>query len=171
VRGQALSATLDVESGLVTDSDIHSGVKLRPREPRRFQGLHRFSAIPNTYNNPGNLLSLKKQLQGLQQVEFGNSSGTALKQGVTNGNRDSTCFQNLYASTKGYIDAHPCCNTIGYLPSACESPKRSSTALYRTFAEFPDRHDALYVRARRRRVADERVRLFYARPSRPGAAA
>jgi hypothetical protein len=36
---------------------------------------------PNIYRNLGNLLSLKKQLQGLQQIEFGHSFGTAEKQG------------------------------------------------------------------------------------------
>ena len=41
---------------------------LRPRELSRFQGVHRFSAIPNIYNNPGNLLSLKKQPQQIEWI-------------------------------------------------------------------------------------------------------
>src|ERR1700723_1655182 len=62
---------------------------LRPREPRGFHGLHRFSAIPNIYDNPGNLLSLKKQLRRLQQIEFGHSFGTGEKQGRY---RSSNCL-------------------------------------------------------------------------------
>ena len=59
--------------------DIHSGAKLRPREPRGFQGLHRVSPNPNIYNNLGNLLSLKQQPRWLEQMEFGHSYGTAEK--------------------------------------------------------------------------------------------
>ena len=62
---------------------------LRPREPRGFHGLHRFSAIPNIYNNPGNLLSLKKQLRRFQQIEFEHSFGTDEKQGRY---RSSNCL-------------------------------------------------------------------------------
>jgi len=49
---------------------------MRPREHRRFQGLHQFSRSPNVYNNLGNLLSLKLQPQRLEQMEFGHSFGT-----------------------------------------------------------------------------------------------
>jgi hypothetical protein len=62
---------------------------LRPRELSRFQGVHRFSAIPNIYNNPGNLLSLKKQLRRFQQIEFGHSFGTDERQGRY---RSSNCL-------------------------------------------------------------------------------
>ena len=62
---------------------------LRPRELSRFQGVHRFSAIPNIYNNPGNLLSLKKQPRRFQQIEFGHSFGTDEKQGRY---RSSNCL-------------------------------------------------------------------------------
>jgi hypothetical protein len=49
---------------------------MRPREHRRFQGLHQFSRSPNVYNNLGNLLSLKLQPQRLEKMEFGHSFGT-----------------------------------------------------------------------------------------------
>ena len=79
-RVQAL-VTADVESGLVMSTDIDSGAKLRPRELSGFQRFHRFSAIPNIYNKPGNLLRSKKQLRRLQQIGFGHSFGTAKEQG------------------------------------------------------------------------------------------
>jgi hypothetical protein len=44
------------------------------------QGLHRFSRSPNIYN-PGNLLSLKKQVHRMERIEFGHSFGTVEKQG------------------------------------------------------------------------------------------
>jgi hypothetical protein len=56
VRGCKPFVTADVESGLVTSSDIRSGAKLRPRELRRLQGLRYFLRSPNIYNNLGNLL-------------------------------------------------------------------------------------------------------------------
>ena len=40
-----------------------------------------FSAIPNIYNKPGNLLSLKLQFPQMEQMEFGHSFGTAEKPG------------------------------------------------------------------------------------------
>ena len=64
-------ATEDVERGLGISGHIHSGAKLRPKEPRGFQRLHRFSRNPNIHNKLGNLLSLKQQLQQLGRVEFG----------------------------------------------------------------------------------------------------
>ena len=54
---------------------------MRPREPRGFQGLHRFSRNPNIYNKLGNLLTLKLQFPRMEQMEFGHSFGTAEKQG------------------------------------------------------------------------------------------
>jgi hypothetical protein len=54
---------------------------VRPREPRGFQRLYRFSRSPNIYNKPGNLLSLKEQVQQVEKLEFGHSFGTAEKQG------------------------------------------------------------------------------------------
>ena len=54
--------------------------KMRPREPRGFQRFHPFSRNPNVYNNLGNLLSLTKQTQPLEKMEFGHSFGTVEKQ-------------------------------------------------------------------------------------------
>jgi len=62
--------------------ESHSGAELRPREPLRFQRLHRVSCFPNIYNELGNLLSLKKQPRRLQQIGFVHSSGTVEKQGA-----------------------------------------------------------------------------------------
>jgi hypothetical protein len=58
-------------------SGMLDATPVRPREPRRFQGLHRFSLNPNIYNNLGNLLSLKQQPQHFEQMEFRHSFGTA----------------------------------------------------------------------------------------------
>lgn len=58
---------------------------LRPRERNRFQAVYRFSRIPNGYNNPGNLLSLKEQVHRIERIGLGHSFGTVEKQG-----RDST---------------------------------------------------------------------------------
>jgi hypothetical protein len=55
---------------LVMSSNILSAVRLRPREPRGFQRLRRFSQNPNIYNNLGNLLSLKQQPWWLQQMRL-----------------------------------------------------------------------------------------------------
>lgn len=81
VRGCKPFVTADVESGLVTSSDIRFGAKLRPREPRRFQELNRFSLNPNNYNNMGKLLALKQQPRWFQQMLFGHTFGTAKEQG------------------------------------------------------------------------------------------
>jgi len=61
--------------------DTESVTRLTARELSGFHGLHRFSAIPNTYNKPGNLLSLKQQGPRMEQLGFGHSSGTLQKQG------------------------------------------------------------------------------------------
>ena len=50
---------------------------MRPREPTRIQRLYRLAAIPNIYNKPGNLLSLKLQFPRMEEMEFGHSFGTA----------------------------------------------------------------------------------------------
>ena len=42
-------------------------------------GLSGF-ANPNGYNNPGNLLSLKKEVHRMERIEFGHSFGTVEKQ-------------------------------------------------------------------------------------------
>ena len=49
---------------------VRDAAPVRPREPRRFQGLRRFSRIPNSYNRPGNLLPLNQQPRRRQQMEF-----------------------------------------------------------------------------------------------------
>jgi hypothetical protein len=52
-------------------------VKVRPREPTRFQRLYRLAAIPNIYNKPANLLSLELQFPQMEEMEFGHSFVTA----------------------------------------------------------------------------------------------
>ena len=42
-------------------------------ERNRFQAVYRFLGIPNGYNNPGNLLSLKEQGHRMERIEFGRS--------------------------------------------------------------------------------------------------
>ena len=54
---------------------------LRPRDRNRFQAVYEFSLIANSYNNPGNLLSLNKQVHRMEQMGFGHSFGTVEKQG------------------------------------------------------------------------------------------
>ena len=61
--------------------EIRAPDPLRPRERNRFQAVYRVSRIPNGYNNPGNLLSLKEQLRWTERIGFGNSFGTVKKQG------------------------------------------------------------------------------------------
>jgi hypothetical protein len=61
--------------------DIHSGAKLRPRDPRGFQGLHHFSLTIKDSNKPGKLLSLNEQIPRIEQMAFGHSSGTVKEQG------------------------------------------------------------------------------------------
>ena len=51
--------------------------QVRPREPRHLQGLRRFSQNPNIYNKPGNLLSLRRQVPRIEEMEFRHSFGTA----------------------------------------------------------------------------------------------
>jgi hypothetical protein len=41
---------------------------LRPRDPRRFQGLHGISLTINDSNKPGNLLSLKSQFPQIEHM-------------------------------------------------------------------------------------------------------
>jgi hypothetical protein len=75
---------------------------MRPRELRRFQGFHRFSRIPNIYNKPGNLLSLKQQPQCIEEMKLGHSFGTTEKAcGLPSGTRLLTIQGTVGATSSG----------------------------------------------------------------------
>lgn len=60
-------------------------VETRDAAPKRASSIPRapwLSRIPNIYNSPGNLLSLKQQLQGHQQMLFGHSFGNGGRSGA-----------------------------------------------------------------------------------------
>jgi len=81
VRGSRPSSTADVESDLATATIFHFWWEAPPKG--QWSGVHRVSLNPDDYNNLGNLLSLKKQLQQFQQIGFGHSSGKVEKQGAS----------------------------------------------------------------------------------------
>jgi hypothetical protein len=75
---------------------------MRPREPRRFQRLPRFSLTPNVYNNLGNLLSLKQQPRCIEEMKLGHSFGTTEKAGgLPSGTRLLTIQGAVGATSSG----------------------------------------------------------------------
>jgi hypothetical protein len=64
-------------SGLFPPSFFHL---LRVKEDHPLRGLHRFSPVPNIYNNLGNLPFARTQPKRPHQIEFGHSYDTAKSQ-------------------------------------------------------------------------------------------
>jgi hypothetical protein len=51
---------------------------LRPRDARRFQGIHRFSLTINVSNKPGKSVFAQKASPRMEQIEFGHSRAAAV---------------------------------------------------------------------------------------------